>query len=337
MRKRYKNILIVLLIILAIYALFQVTVLRDLIGIIIISFVIAYALRPLHRRIEALGLRKNLSAVLLILALVSLFLVIFIILIPGMFKESLTISKTLLQFKDFADGINKDIAVIGNNKTINDILNRLYDKINNMFLVFFERSFERILSFGEHILSIAVIPVVVYYFLSENTRISNRILLFIPVESRSVVRKIAGDIDKVLSRYIVSQFFLSFLIGSLTFFILILLKVEYPLLLSLLNALFNIIPYFGPLFGALPAVLMALLRSPQTAVWTAICLYGIQQIEGDIISPKITGDSVNIHPLVVIFLLLLGGKLGGFLGMVLAVPIGVMIKVIYEDLDYYMF
>jgi predicted PurR-regulated permease PerM len=152
-----------------------------------------------------------------------------------------------------------------------------------------------------------------------------------------MIKRIIGDIDKILGRYIISQFVLCAIIGILTFVVLIALRVEFPIILSVLNALFNIIPYFGPLFGAIPAVLVALLHSTKTALWTAALLYIIQQIEGNIISPKITGDSVSMHPLVVIILLIVGGKLGGFLGMVLAVPVGVVIKIIYEDLNYYLF
>ncbi|MDU4596838.1 MAG: AI-2E family transporter, partial [Clostridium sporogenes] len=73
------------------------------------------------------------------------------------------------------------------------------------------------------------------------------------------------------------------------------------------------------------------------ALWALILLYSIQQIEGYILSPKITGDSVDMHPLTVILLLLIGGKIYGFVGMVLAIPIGVIMKIIYEDLNYYLF
>lgn len=114
-------------------------------------------------------------------------------------------------------------------------------------------------------------------------------------------------------------------------------SIKLPILLSLINGFFNIIPYFGPVIGSLPAILIAFTKSPKTALWALILLYSIQQIEGDILSPKITGDSVDMHPLTVILLLLIGGKIYGFLGMVLAIPIGVIMKIIYEDLNYYLF
>ena len=127
------------------------------------------------------------------------------------------------------------------------------------------------------------------------------------------------------------------IIGIVTFIILIGLKVNFPVILSILNAFFNIVPYFGPIFGAVPAILIALIDSPQQALWTAVWLYMLQQIEGNILSPKITGDSISMHPLIVILLLIIGGEAAGFLGMILAVPLGVIVKVIYEDLNYYLF
>jgi predicted PurR-regulated permease PerM len=206
-----------------------------------------------------------------------------------------------------------------------------------MVIDIFNKIFSSILSLGENMLSLAVVPLVVYYFLADSDIIFNRTLVIFPSNSRNMIKRIIGDIDKILGRYIISQFVLCGIIGILTFIVLIALHVDFPIILSVLNALFNIIPYFGPLFGAIPAVLVALLFSTKTALWTAALLYIIQQIEGNIISPKITGDSVSMHPLVVIILLIVGGKLGGFLGMVLAVPIGVVIKIIYEDLNYYLF
>ena len=66
-------------------------------------------------------------------------------------------------------------------------------------------------------------------------------------------------------------------------------------------------------------------------------MFAIQQIEGDLLSPKLVGDSISIHPVMIILLLLLGQQLGGFIGMVLAVPAAVIVKVIYEDINYHLF
>ncbi len=161
--------------------------------------------------------------------------------------------------------------------------------------------------------------------------------MIFPVKIRGIVKNVFEDIDKILARYIISQIILCLIITILTFLVLVGLGIKLPILLSLINGFFNIIPYFGPVIGSLPAILIAFTKSPKTALWALILLYSIQQIEGDILSPKITGDSVDMHPLTVILLLLIGGKIYGFVGMVLAIPIGVIMKIIYEDLNYYLF
>lgn len=115
------------------------------------------------------------------------------------------------------------------------------------------------------------------------------------------------------------------------------LKVDYPVILSVLNGFFNIIPYFGPIFGSVPAVLIALLKSPRSALYTVIWLYILQTVEGNLLSPKITGDSISMHPFFVIILLILGGRAGGIAGMVLSVPIGAAVLVIMDDINYYLF
>ena len=84
-------------------------------------------------------------------------------------------------------------------------------------------------------------------------------------------------------------------------------------------------------------MIVALIDSPAKGLWIGLGILLIQQIEGNILAPKITADSTNIHPIVIIIILLIGEKIGGVCGMILAVPIGVILKVIYDDLNYYLF
>ena len=145
------------------------------------------------------------------------------------------------------------------------------------------------------------------------------------------------NIDKILSRYIFSQLLLSLIIGVLSFILLLILRVKFPLVLAIINGVANIIPYFGPIIGGIPIIFMALTSSVSKGIISAIGVFLIQQFEGNFLAPKITGDSTNMHPIVIIILLVLGDKIGGVIGMVLIVPIAVIIKVIYDDIDYYLF
>ncbi|MCT8976927.1 AI-2E family transporter [Clostridium sp. CX1] len=333
----YKYLIVFIIVIILAFLSLKSVVIREIINLLLVSFVISYTLKPLQKVMEQRRIGRRTAALMLICGLILLLVAIFTLLIPSIFKESLNINDTVVNIQKFIDGIYSKLKPISINKTMYTAMDNLYGKINNHIISVFTRIFDAVLNIGENIVMIAVIPIISYYFLSDGEYISSRLLNFLPVRSRDMVKKVTSDIDKILGRYIVSQLFLCGLIGVATFIILLFLKVDFPVILSILNAFFNIVPYFGPIFGAVPAIFIALIDSPEKALWTALWLYILQQIEGNILSPKITGDTVSMHPLIVILLLIIGGETAGFVGMILAVPIGVIIKVIYEDLNYYLF
>lgn len=317
--------------------IFKIKIIRDITYLVFISFILAYVLKPLNERLVQIGLNRCFSSVLLIILIIFMIILSTTFLIPTLFRESANINDTIYKIEIFINGLYERIKPISNNKIFYNILQNIYGRVNTTFDNAFNAAFERILKVGENLISFAIIPIISYYFLADGKEIKNRLLTLFPVKSRNIIRKVSKDIDKILGRYIATQVILCIIVGILTFIVLLFLKVDFPLILSLLNAFFNIIPYFGPIFGALPGILVAFLKSPQVALWTALWLYLIQQVEGNIISPKFIGDNISMHPLIVILLLVIGGKLWGFFGMVLAVPIGVIIKVIYEDINYYIF
>ena len=98
------------------------------------------------------------------------------------------------------------------------------------------------------------------------------------------------------------------------------LKVRYALFIGFIAGLFDIIPYFGPIIGFIPAAAFALLRSPISVLWVLAIFVLANQLESSIIAPKIIGDRVGLHPLAVIFAVLVGGELLGITGMLVAVP-----------------
>jgi predicted PurR-regulated permease PerM len=249
----------------------------------------------------------------------------------------MNINNTIDRIQLLIDRLYEKVKLLRNNKIFYAILDDINNKVSVSLKIAMGKLINSILNIGEHLISLFVVPIISYYFLTDSNIIGNMMLNIFPVKLRNIVRKTAKDIDAMLGRYIVSQLLLCVIIGVITFIILIYLHIDFPVLLSLINAFFNIIPYFGPVFGAIPALVMAFIESPKIALYAAICLYLLQLVEGNIISPKITGDSISMHPLTVILLLVIGDKIAGFAGMVLAVPIGVVLKIIYEDLNYYLF
>lgn len=127
-------------------------------------------------------------------------------------------------------------------------------------------------------------------------------------------------VHRVFGGFILGKIIDSIIIGILTFFVLSLMKMPYTLLVSVIVGVTNVIPFFGPFIGAIPCFLLILLTSPIQSLYFAIAILIIQQIDGNIIGPKVLGDSTGLSSFWVLFSILLFGGLFGFVGMIIAVP-----------------
>ena len=144
-----------------------------------------------------------------------------------------------------------------------------------------------------------------------------------------------SDIDEVFSRFLRGQLLDALIVAVITSIVLTILKVDFAVLLGCFAGLTNVIPYFGPVFGSIPAIIVALFMGgfPKALV-TALAFLIIQQIDGNIIGPKVVGGSTGLHPLFVLLGVTFGGHFFGLIGMVLAVPVVACIKLfILRKLD----
>ncbi|WP_438618071.1 AI-2E family transporter [Paraclostridium sp.] len=137
--------------------------------------------------------------------------------------------------------------------------------------------------------------------------------------------------NKIFYHYIIGQLINSIIIGILAFIgFKFIIHIKSSLFLSFIVSITNMIPYFGPFIGAVLPILMTLVYSPIKSLWVAFFILILQQIDGNILGPKIMGDCVGLSPLWIICAVLIGGSLFGFIGVFLSVPIAAIIK-IYID------
>lgn len=134
-------------------------------------------------------------------------------------------------------------------------------------------------------------------------------------------------IDKMFSGFINGKIVDSIIIGILTFIVLSICRMPYALLISVIIGVTNVIPYFGPFMGAIPSALIILMIDPIKGLWFIVIIIIIQQLDGNVIGPKILGESTGISSFWVLFSILLFGGLFGFVGMVIGVP---LFAVIYD-------
>lgn len=342
MFKKYKGLIIKLIIsiviaisIVMIYAF--VEPIRAVTNLLIISIVIAYTLKPLRNYFcEKLHISYKKSSLLIILLLLLSFVGLIYCIVPTMLNESGNFGVMLDSIEEYILSLAARFK-LDRLPIFETIYIQIGEKINMILSNTSTHLVDNLIDMGENLVTLAIVPITTYYFLSDSKLIYNKLLLVLPTDKRVIVKNINKNIDKILSRYILSQLLLCLIIGVLSFILLLILRVKFPLVLSIINAVANIIPYFGPIIGGVPIIFIALTGSVTKGIIAAIGVILIQQVEGNFLAPKITGDSTNMHPIIIIILLVLGDKIGGVIGMVLIVPIAVIIKVIYDDIDYYLF
>jgi predicted PurR-regulated permease PerM len=181
-------------------------------------------------------------------------------------------------------------------------------------------------------LGLVVIPFWLFYILKDEQQVKQGVLSVFPEQLRPDVQSLARLVDDVLSAYIRGQFLLVLFVGALATLALVIIGVPFALVLGVIAGIFEALPYVGPILGAIPAVLVALLTDPVSAIWTLAAFVSIQQIENLILMPRIAGESVKLHPALVMVALVVGNELAGLLGMLVAVPVTAVLRDLFKYL-----
>ena len=124
-----------------------------------------------------------------------------------------------------------------------------------------------------------------------------------------------------MNGFLVGKFLDSLIVGIICFIFMLIFKTDYAILISFIIGVTNIIPFFGPFIGAIPSIFILLISNPLQALIFSIFILILQQIDGNIIGPKILGDSVGVSKIGIMFAIIVGGKMFGVLGMIIGVPV----------------
>jgi predicted PurR-regulated permease PerM len=168
------------------------------------------------------------------------------------------------------------------------------------------------------------------YLISDVRRIQAAYLQAVPHGYRRDALTLWEAFGYSLSKYLGGQALVLLIQGAISAVSLFLLGVPYALVLGACVSITAIIPYIGAWIGAVPALLVALTISPTTALWVALLFLAIQQFEGNFLTPKIQGDTLHVHPILVFLAVIVGGGLAGILGIIVAVPALAVLRVLFD-------
>lgn len=178
----------------------------------------------------------------------------------------------------------------------------------------------------------ALTPFLLFYLLKDSGHFQINVIYLTPKRYKSHVKNILNDLDHALSAYITAQFVVAVIIGSLLFIGYTIIKLPYAFPLSLFALVFNMIPFLGTFISTIPALIVGFITSPWMALEVMIVNIIVHAMDANLISPNVLGPRLKVHPLTIILLLLASGSLYGVLGLLLATPVYVLVKVLVVDI-----
>jgi predicted PurR-regulated permease PerM len=181
---------------------------------------------------------------------------------------------------------------------------------------------------GAMILDVVLALVISLYLLVDGPRFGAQSLAIIPPRHRTKALFLQDNVSRVLGGYLRGQLTLALIIGVLAGIGTALLGLPYAVVLGVLAGLFELVPMFGPILSVIPAVMVALFMPFPTVIWVLLFFLVIQQIENNVLAPRISGHAVGLHPLGAMFALLAGFQLAGLLGGLFAVPLAGVVWVL---------
>ena len=332
---------------------------------ILVGVFLGYLLNPLVTRIQnfigkrvtsekkfakwvrnsARGIGIVTAMLLLVLALAALIWLIgpqlyttiegLVVTLPSQAKNTVTWLKEVIQQNDaiekYAETIITEVTAFVQNFLKTEIVPRSKDILTQVT--------GGILVVAKGLINFIIGMIVCIYVLIEKDHFKGifkkALYAFFPTKAANSILKTARKSDKIFGGFIAGKILDSIIIGILTYIILLIFRIPYPVLVSVIVGVTNVIPFFGPYIGAVPSLLLVLLASPIKALYFLIILIVIQQLDGNIIGPKILGNSTGLSSFWVVFAIMLFGGVFGFWGMLFGVPVFGVIYYIIDGISEY--
>lgn len=181
--------------------------------------------------------------------------------------------------------------------------------------------------------------VAIYLLISKETFIAQARKVLYAIFPNNVgksILRVSARANSTLSGFLSGKILDSFIIGMACFIIMKIFDWEFAVLISVIIGVTNIIPFFGPFFGAVPSALLLLMAAPKQVIPFVVFIIILQQVDGNILGPKILGDSTGLSPFWVMFAIFVGGGLFGFAGMLLGVPVFAVVYAMFSDFVAYL-
>jgi predicted PurR-regulated permease PerM len=313
-----------------------------------IALILAYLLNPLVSALTARGVRRWLAVPMVFLAVGGLLALLVLLIVVSLKNELSAVQLNLPGYVDYLYGVipaevkrylgieTPDKAYLQLNQALAGLKDVSLDLVRQTAALV-SRAFASTLSLVLVLLGYVVTPVYLYYFLMDLPEMKSALAGLVPAQLTGPLEEKVSEIHEVLAAFVRGQLSVCAILAVLYSGGLFSIGIDLAIMIGVTAGLAFIIPYLGTVVGIALSVTMAFLKF-HDFLHPLLCLgwFGlVQALEGSIITPKLVGDKVGLHPIVAMVALLVGGDLFGILGMLLAVPVAAILKVFFRSLQEY--
>lgn len=306
---------------------------QDIITPIIYSIILAIVLSPIVNFLVRKKMNRILAISLTLLFAALIVISIIILLSSQMMQFSNSFPKLITEFNQLLDQ-----SVIWISKHFNisalEINTWLSEKTSEILAVANANIGQTIINTGTLVVALLLIPVYVFMILFYQSHLLEFIHKIFKSSQTSEINLVISNIKKIIQTYLVALLLEALIVATLNTTSLLILGIDYAILLGVLGAIFNIIPYIGNIIAmALPMIIAITTKSPTYALLVMGSYLLIQFIDNNYIIPKIVGSKVKLNALISIIVIIIGQALWGIPGMILAIPLTAILKVIFDHIE----
>ncbi|NQU83196.1 MAG: AI-2E family transporter [Parcubacteria group bacterium] len=319
------KIVFVLLLVVAIYYL------RHIVAMIFVSFMLASLMDPVADWFEKHKIPRGLAVLLIFIVFLGAFAGVLILLVPPILDQ---IREFVRDFGGYWERISSSFEALerwGAEQGFSSNFQKSLESIEANLGKAISGIFSTVSGIFGGVVTFVVVLVMTFYMVVEEGAIKRMLRNVAPDEVLPYFSQRLSAVKKKLGDWLRGQMILMFIVGLFAFVGLLILGVEYALVLGVLAGLTEIIPYVGPILGAIPAIFLALADSPLKAFFVVILYFIIQQVENNFLVPKVMQRAVGLNPIISIIALLIGAKIAGFVGILLAIPVTTAASVFIKD------
>lgn len=287
--------------------------------VVLLAIVVAFILAPVATRIER-RIHRRAPAVVITFLLV-------VILLIGLL--ALVAAPLVTESSRLADQIPQYVAQLQSNAPVTILGYRVPDELRvqagaaagSVGGVVAAQAVTIVVGLVSGVVDLFLILIIALYLLLDARRIRTTGLRLVPIGQREQIESVESEVVRVFGAYLRGQLVLAVIVGAAATTTLLVLGVPYAFVLGVFAGMAELIPMLGPILGAVPAVLVALFQPFPLVLWVVLAFIVIQQLESNLLVPRISGHAVGLHPLAAMLVLLVGFEVAGIVGALFAVPL----------------